>query len=210
MSIFDMNEKIATTWIQIIPSLLWVAIGILVILLFYKQIRMKIPNMSQIKAFGVEATFVKEALDQASKAVPAGDDQSRSAVARRAERLAQIIVGARVLIVNDVPDQMYSLIQVLRSLKMIVDISTKTDDALVLLKNIKFDVVLLDMSRHGTPDEGIHFLRRALELNVHRPTIFTVGQYDPSRGTPAYAFAITDRLDILLHYIFDVLERTRG
>ena len=56
----------------------------------------------------------------------------------------------------------------------------------------------------------MRFLSRSIELGVNRPTIFTVGNYDPSRGTPPYAFAITNRIDDLINYVFDALERTHG
>ncbi len=59
-------------------------------------------------------------------------------------------------------------------------------------------------------DEGLRFFTRMRQRNLHRPTIFTVGQYEPDRGTPAHAFGITNRVDELLNLLFDILERTRG
>jgi hypothetical protein len=48
------------------------------------------------------------------------------------------------------------------------------------------------------------------QKGLHKPTVFTVGQYDPDRGTPPYAFGITNQIDELLNLLFDVLERVRG
>jgi CheY-like chemotaxis protein len=206
-----MSEEIIVALIQLIPPILWVSVILCGLLLFYNPIRANlIPRLTEFKAFGIEASFIKGALDRAAKKVPAGDEQSRGAVARRAERSAEIIAGARILLVNDVPEEMSNVIEILKSLKVVVDISTDTEAALALLKRVHFDAVVSDMNRAGVPNEGILFLNRAIELHINRPTIFTVGQYDPDRGTPAHAFAITNRVDDLLHYIFDVLERSRG
>jgi len=98
----------------------------------------------------------------------------------------------------------------LQSLKIKVTMAETSLTALEYLKREKFDVVISDMARNGVEDEGMRFLSRSIELGVNRPTIFTVGNYDPSRGTPPYAFAITNRLDDLINYVFDALERSRG
>ena len=66
------------------------------------------------------------------------------------------------------------------------------------------------MRRANVPDEGLNFLQQMRDRGQYRPTIFTVAQLDPARGTPPYAFAITNRVDDLLNYTFDVLERVRG
>jgi hypothetical protein len=46
--------------------------------------------------------------------------------------------------------------------------------------------------------------------DFRQPVVFTVGAYDPSRGTPPYAFGITNRVDELLNLLFDAIERVRG
>jgi hypothetical protein len=65
--------------------------------------------------------------------------------------------------------------------------------------------------RRGTiVDAGTKLLDESRRRSVAVPTIFTVGDYDPKRGTPAFAFGITNRVDELLNLVFDVLERVRG
>ena len=59
-------------------------------------------------------------------------------------------------------------------------------------------------------DEGLRFLQLIGDEHIYLPIIFTVGQYQPGRGTPPYAFGITDRVDELLNLLFDALERARG
>src|SRR6266568_9188702 len=99
-----LSQNIIIELIRIIPSVVWSLIVAGALIAFGNAIRIVlIPRLSGFKAFGVEASFVKETLDVASKSAPAGDDQSRSAVARRANRIAGLVASAEVLIVNDVP-----------------------------------------------------------------------------------------------------------
>ena len=149
-------------------------------------------------------------LAEASKRTPEITAGTLDQVARRAERLLPIVSGARVLLVNDVPSQMSYVIQLLRNLDVEVELATTSEAALDMLADGSFDVVISDMARDGVNDEGLKFLTQMRRKGLHRPTIFTVGRYEPERGTPAYAFGITNRVDAMLHFLFDVLERERG
>jgi hypothetical protein len=62
------------------------------------------------------------------------------------------------------------------------------------------------MRRGTTEDEGLRFLSRMREEGKKLPVIFTVGRYEPGRGTPPYAFGRTSRVDELLNLIFDSLS----
>jgi CheY-like chemotaxis protein len=152
---------------------------------------------------------VKSELVQASKGETAVADVVLDQVSRRAERISSMIKGTRVLLVNDVPSEMWHIIRLLRELGVEVVVATDSEQALKELSNSSFDAIISDMARNGVGDEGLRFLSAMRQLGVHRPTIFTVGQYEPERGTPAYAFGITNRVDDLLNYLFDVLERVR-
>jgi len=100
--------------------------------------------------------------------------------------------GARLLLVNDRPEEIKGPVE------------------LCLLKAAPFDVVVSDMARDSIQDEGLRFLHAARKAGIHRPTIFTVGRYEPERGVPPYAFGITSRVDELLNLVLDVVERVRG
>jgi CheY-like chemotaxis protein len=154
--------------------------------------------------------IVKERLDQASETVPAGREQERTQVARRAERIASFIQGARILLVNDVPQEMRHVISVLESLKLSVTTTTSTEHALAELHVPTFDVVISDMRRDGDDGAGLMLLQGMRDSRIGTPVIFTVGRYQPERGVPGGAFGITNRVDELLNLVFDVLERTRG
>ncbi len=153
---------------------------------------------------------VKAELAQASKGQTAITEHTLDQVARRAERLLSIVSGSRVLLVNDVPREMEHVIQILRDLEVEVDVATHSEVALDMLANSSYDAVVSDMARHGVADDGLRFLDTMRRKGLHRPTVLTVGRYEPERGTPAYAFGITNRVDDLLHLLFDIFERVRG
>jgi len=105
---------------------------------------------------------------------------------------------------------MMEVCEVLRSFGISVDIARATGSATSMMEQVRYDLIISDMRRDGVPDEGLNFLNKTIERGIHRPTIFTVGQFDPSRGVPAYAFGITNRVDELFNLVFDALERERG
>lgn len=153
---------------------------------------------------------VKSELAKVTKGDDAVTERILDQVSRRAERLSTIIGGARVLLVNDVPGDMAHVIQILRDLAVEVEVATSSTLAINMLSTISFDAVVSDMARDGVGDEGLRFLKTMRQRGFHQPTIFTVGRYEPDRGTPAYAFGITNRVDELLNYLFDIFERARG
>lgn len=154
--------------------------------------------------------MVKDALDAASGSQPVGSQHAQNQVARRAQRLAPILRGARILLVNDVPDEMRHVIRVLRELDVEVVVVTSTDMALAMLEADSFDGVISDMKRGNEPDAGTKLIHAMRERDLHRPTILTPGRYEAKLGTPPFAFGITNRVDELLNLLFDSLERTRG
>jgi CheY-like chemotaxis protein len=153
---------------------------------------------------------VKETLDRASKLLEVGTDTARSQVARRAARLASLLNGARLLLVNDVPAEMEHVIAIFRSLDVAVTVAHTSQEALDYLGDHDVDVVISDMQRDGVQDEGSRFLRQKHDSGFEQPTIITLADFDLSRGTPAYAFGITNRVDELLNLTFDAIERMRG
>jgi CheY-like chemotaxis protein len=211
MQELEMQHDVVIELIRILPTLLWVGLVISLMLIFRRPILDNlIPRLSGLSAFGVEATFVKEELDRAAEQADTGSEQNRSQVARRAERLSPILEGARVLLVNDFPQEMHHVVKVLEALKIAVTIAKSTTEALDSMSRTPFDVVISDMRRGDNASEGIAFLEESIRKGLHRPTIFTVGAYDPRRGTPPFAFGITNRVDELVNLVFDALERQRA
>jgi hypothetical protein len=206
-----MDQSIATQLIGVIPTVLWIALIIAAILLFRDTIQARLlPRMTELKAFGVEATFVKEKLERAAEAAPAGSASDRDQVSRRAGRLAALVEDSRLLLINDVPAEMFYAIQILESLRINVDVEMSTAEGLDALARRPYDVVISDMRRGDVADAGIRFINESRSRGIYRPTILTVGIFDPSLGTPAYAYGITNRTDEMINLVFDVLERVRG
>ena len=146
--------------------------------------------------------------------IPGGESVStevgRSQVARRAARSQNLFRGARLLLVNDIPNQMSYVIEILRNLGIEVVIETSSEDALRALSNGTYHVVISDMERDAVPDEGIRFLKKMRDQGIVIPVIFTVGGFNPALGTPAFAFGITNRVDECLNLVLDALERALG
>jgi CheY-like chemotaxis protein len=153
---------------------------------------------------------VKEELERLPARESVSTEIGRSQVARRAARIQSIIRGANVLLVNDIPAEMSHVVEILRDLGLNVEVESSSKAALSALTNRAFNAVISDMQRGSIADEGIRFLKKMREDNIHVPVIFTVGRFNPALGTPPFAFGITNRVDECLNLLFDVLERTRG
>jgi CheY-like chemotaxis protein len=153
---------------------------------------------------------VKEELEKLPRRDSVSTPEGRDQIARRASRLSTFVAGARVLLVNDVFEEMSHVIDLLRGLMVCVDAVRSSDEAISRLSAEHYDVVISDMARNGVDDEGIRLLARMRRANLHKHMIFTVGKYQPELGTPAFAFGITNRVDELLNLLFDALERARG
>jgi CheY-like chemotaxis protein len=153
---------------------------------------------------------VKDDLEKIPARESVSTEVGRSQVARRAVRSENVIRGARLLVVNDIPNQMFHVIEILRDLGIDVMVETSSEDALRVLSRDAYHVVISDMERDAVPDEGIRFLKQMRDKGILIPVIFTIGRFNPALGTPAFAFGITNRVDECLNLVFDALERARG
>jgi CheY-like chemotaxis protein len=131
---------------------------------------------------------VKEHLDRIPSKEAVSTELGRSQVARRATLLHEIVKGARVLLVNDVPEQMSGVVNILNDLGVIVEVATNSDEALSALGKSHLDLVISDMARDNVPDEGLRFLSRMRGNKGSVPIIFTVGRFRPELGTPPIRF----------------------
>ena len=183
-----MDSKIVVALIETIPSILWAAVVTALFYIFRKEISEKlIPRLSEIEAFGVKAKLIKNELERAAQELPKGAVQNSEQVVKRAERLSSTIQGALILLVNDVPSQMCHVINILKSSGAIVDVETSTESALAAMKHALYDVVISDMKRGNIEDEGQRILNETVKNGIHRPTIFTVGHFQPERGVPPHS-----------------------
>lgn len=138
------------------------------------------------------------------------NERERTQVMRRAERAAPILRDAQILWVDDHPEYNLHERRILRSLGVFVDLARTTDEALAMLRDTHYDMIISDMERGGVGNAGVKLVSSMRDLDLQRPTVFYTSYVDESRGTPTYTVGITARPDHLLHYVMDILERERG
>jgi CheY-like chemotaxis protein len=128
---------------------------------------------------------------------------------RRARIVASFLVGAKILWVDDYPENNINEKRTLEDFGVQVDQVRSTTEALNRLLGRSFDLILSDMEQDGRPDAGMELLRNLRSSDCPIPLVFYVGKVDPNRGVPVGAFGIADQPEPLLHLVLDVLERQR-
>ena len=129
-------------------------------------------------------------------------------VARRTKYILPLLANARILWVDDRPENNLYERALLGNVGVSVDAVASTEEALYMCQRLRYDLIVSDMERGGNHKAGIE-LARAVTLSDSQstPLIFYVGNADPTKSVPTGAFGITSRPDELLHLVFDVLER---
>ena len=128
---------------------------------------------------------------------------------RRAKVVASFLVGAKILWVDDHPENNINEKRTIEDFGVQVDQVRSTTEALNRLMGRSFDLILSDMDRNGRNDAGIELLSKLRSSDCQIPLVFYVGKLDPNRGVPVRAFGIADQPEPLLHLVLDVLERQR-
>lgn len=209
--------QLATEFVKIMPSILWFVLVVIILLLFYRPIRDDLlPNLASLKAGGVELSFVKESINAALKlaekspqwkiAVPSRDKEQ---ALKRAKKHLKIFRDAQFLWVDDHPENNINEQVMFRQLKVGTQTAESTEQALEILKNRRFDLVISDMARGEELTAGLNFLKQFRKMNKFTPVIFYLGEFKPDKGVPAHSFGITNRPDELLHLTLDALERKK-
>lgn len=112
-----------------------------------------------------------------------------------------------LLWVDDHPDTIGNEIELLQAIGAQIDHTTSTDQALTLIKEKEYTVILSDLVRQNDHSEGVRLLECLRELEENYPVIFYSQDIDWSRGTPPYAFGLAALPSDLLHLVMDVLDR---
>ncbi len=134
---------------------------------------------------------IKQELKEAPGTQSSLSDFGLDQLSRRAVRISDIVAGARLLIVDDRPLNMKTVIRIFEELKSEVLIAEDTKTALSVLANGNVDVVVSDMARGQNEVAGLELLAHIGALHLRTPIIFSVGKFVPDLGTPAHAFGIT-------------------
>lgn len=197
----------AETFVEILPSLLWVLLAASALALFYRPLKTDvIPNLRSIRLPGGIEVAIGERVRAAAEEHNvhlSEDDESR--IVRRLRRSRSVLNGARILWVDDDPAGNIYEATTLGAFGALIRFATDNQEAHSLLEHEDFDVVITNWSR---APEGEDAGRQFVEETGGRPwTIFYVGR---DRPKPEPAFALTTQPHQLLHYVLDALERSRG
>jgi CheY-like chemotaxis protein len=213
-----LTTEVLVELVRILPSVFWLIIAIVVVLAFYRPIRNQLlPLVTGLKIGGIECSFVREgiqaavALAQKHKnwSVEVSEEEASLAMDRAARNLGRL-QRARILWVDDSPENNFNEIKMLHQLRSDVETAKSTEEALALIEEKKdFDIVLSDLKRGEDAGAGLAMLATLRQSHPTLPVIFYVGEFDPARGVPPFAFGLTNRPDELLHLILDVLARRK-
>jgi CheY-like chemotaxis protein len=158
----DDATQIITAVAQLLGVLLWPAVVLFVIVYFRHAIGHFLSNLGELRVKGpggIEAT-ARSTEAAAALGVAVGARVPRDlggvgptanpkeiAAAVPSPREQRRLQGSRVLWVDDAPDNNTFEKQALEALGIYVDISTSTDNALVMMSGRPYDLVISDMGR---------------------------------------------------------------
>ncbi|HEY3684838.1 MAG TPA: response regulator [Streptosporangiaceae bacterium] len=200
-----------------LPTLLWVLFATAALLLLRGPVFDKIvPRLSQVHALGVEFTLTAgHLMDKAVDTAPtaAGAETSTPAERRgavsRLEHALPSLAGGRILWVDDVPANNRYLMELFAEAGMSVDTAASTEQAVERLERGAYDIVISDIARGDDDRAGIGMVRAFAERGIRVPVIIHAGRFDPRLGLPRGVFAATNRIDEVVQYVIDLMERAR-
>ena len=205
------DPQVAIPWVDmldLVPHVFWAAVALTIFFIIGpSRIRDAITKVNKIGLAGFEVEFKSE-IDAAAKARNINlPSQLRDRLARRLEHRRFLISGARILWIDDRPNNNTIEIGLLRSFGAVVDLALSNQDARERLRSAVYDVVLSDMTRDNGDEDGKDIVPDVKDAVLTPSLIFYVGI---ERPTPEGAFGLTIRLDELLHLILDALERRQS
>lgn len=127
----------------------------------------------------------------------------------RLEHAADVLQGGKVLWVDDRPEGNAPLVELFRAAGMHIDLAPSTEEAVPLFRRRPYDVIISDLDREGDPQAGVKMLRILEQYNVSVPVLIYAGRFDPERGVDRRIFAATTAPLELVHYVIDLMERSR-
>lgn len=204
-----MTPDITVALIGIVPSVLWALLAGALALTFYRPIKWQLlPRLKGIDLFGIEATFAEEEMEQAIAGRRASvSEGERVAVLRRLRRASAVTQGAAVLWVDSAPADTVHERALLRHAGMSIELCRSAEDAAAFASAGGHDAVIVRLPV-GAPAAATEGLAKTGRGGKGRHLIL-YAPADAGAGAPSGAFAAAERPDQLVHYLVDVLERTR-
>ena len=215
-----------------IAAVLWVAFAFVALLVLRRLLASQEGSLKKIGIGpgGVNIEWAEAKLDQwvAKSEQDAGKtvgDAAKRAVIDRLRSHANILAQARILWVDDHPENNTPLVELLQRFGATVDQARSNPDAFRLLSSTRYDVVISDVGRddegEGSDLKGVELAKTVFERWGQKILLFTL-RFDPARvpglsdqkrlelvkDVERCVFARTKGADEGLHYILDVLERS--
>jgi len=204
-----MSENVIIEIIKIVPSLfLYLIIAILLIRLYRPFVKQLLPKLSNFKAFGIEIGFIKKELKAATHDYGMQfNDAKGQALLKRLEDY-DVKRAVKILWIDDNVNRTPSERKILDNLGMTSDFAVSSAEAKQKIQQKYYDLVISDIYRGDNPSEGVEFLQQLENEGIkHPPFIFSIADLQKEKGTPPYAFGITNDPVELFHLIMDILAR---
>jgi CheY-like chemotaxis protein len=217
--------------LRAIAGLSWVVLAFVVVAALLRLLRSQDAPLSKLGLgpAGVTMEFAEARFDEAvaksdQKTQQAIGDAAKRSVIDRLQAHAPLLAKARILWVDDHPENNAALVDLLRQFGASVDTPRSNADAFELLGTSRYDVVISDVARDdenpGGDLKGVEFANAVFEHFGQRVLLFTA-RFDPAQvpglsdaarlelvaEVQRSVFARTTRYDEALHYILDLLER---
>lgn len=209
------NTNITVEFIKIAPDVLWSTVSLVVFYYLYTLIKKDIlPNMNYISAYGVDIHLLNSTMISIIEVAEKNDawkvevsQEDKDIVIERARKNSKLFEGVSILWFDDRPDTLINEIKMFSQLGVSIKVVKTLKEALKELEDKEYSIMISDIARENEEKNGIEALKEIAKEDKLIPTVFYIGSFDPAHGTPPYAFSITNRPDILLHYVMDILER---
>jgi CheY-like chemotaxis protein len=178
---------------QLLGVLTWPAVVLFLAICFREPLRSFLGNLGELslRAGGLEATArSKEAAAAlgaaaATRAPGAGSgtgtiaDLREIAAALPNSREQRRLQGSRILWVDDIPENNVFERQAIEALGIRIDISTSTDNAIAVMRNRSYDLVISDMGRPPDARAGYTLLDKLRGAGNRVPFIIYSGSRVP-------------------------------
>ena len=217
-------EEYRALWselIKVLPSLCWFLLSAFVIWKLLPLLKEYAPKLSKLKIGDFEmelsefkknmASAVAERITIAEKhpSLPQlfVSEKDKDQLISRIEKNLDILKGARILMFDDRPDLLKNERKMLENLGIHTSMVTSLKQAEETLKVNHYDLMISDIDRPTGQPNGIEAVKQLRVENPELAVIFYISAIEPDKGTPPYAFGITNKPTELVHLIIDVLQR---
>ncbi len=201
-----METAIIVELIKIAPATV-LYIVLLVLFLRYRRLLVEgiLPKITNLKAFGIEASFVREGIENAARSQNRSDVHVSPGLMRRISHFPKRPL--RVLWIDDNPDTVMYEAGILQTLGMQVEFAKTSANAREKLRGVPYQFMLSDIRRGENAVAGLQFLEEMRSAPNPIEIIFYVSNLDRSLPVPVGAFGITDDPNELIHLALDAAER---